>query len=74
MENFYIVARVVLAAGPPTPVDNQMFPINSWFVALFFKEHEQPHSLLAIKKGNFEQAYMCSDSTLLLPKELISFF
>jgi hypothetical protein len=58
MENFYIMARVVLVAGPPTPVDNQLFPINSWFVALFFAEHEQPPTLQAIKKGNLWASFI----------------
>jgi hypothetical protein len=51
MENFYIVARIKFVPGPVVVVENQLFPINSWFAPLFFAEHPQPPNLQPIKKG-----------------------
>lgn len=51
MDNFYIVARAVTVEGPAVPVENQLFPINSWFTPIFFAPQDRAPQLQPVKKG-----------------------
>ena len=51
MDNFYIVARMIMVEGDsPIPVEDQLFPINSWFTPMFFESTVEEPKLIPVKK------------------------